>query len=109
MLKTIYILSLIICLLTLITTSICIVNLMDGVDDSSGNAGAFAGFVSFYIVIAGIIIMSVSGTIGVSVSYIYQDALPDQLLYKMWWPLLFVLPVILILLGMLWSVAMQYF
>ena len=105
--KNIYLFSLAVGLVTLIASVVGVINIMSAVDENSGNAGAFGFFISFGLGITSITIMFVSGVIGVSVKYIYQDIMPNKILYKIWWPLLFISPTIIILLGVLWSLVTQ--
>ena len=94
MLKTIYLSSLVLGTITLISTSIIVFNILGKVDEDSGNAGAFAGFISLGIISISIILMGAFGVVGAATSYIYKDKLPNTLLYKTYWSLALTFPAI---------------
>jgi len=69
-----------------------VAGLMGPVDENSGNAGAFAAFLSLGVGFVGVGVITVLGLIGASLSYVYEDKLPSGLLYKYWWPGLMAAP-----------------
>lgn len=92
MLRTIYLLCLILALVVLMGTVVGITVVLDPVDENSGNGGKFAFFLSGILGMFCIVLLTVLGLIGASVAYVYKDKLPPGRLYKYWWPTLLAAP-----------------
>ena len=105
--KIIYLSSLILGTITLITTSVIVFSIIGKVDENSGNAGAFAGFISLGIISISIILVGACGVVGSATSYIYKDKLPNTLRYKIYWPLALTIPAIVLLLYFAWSLTLN--
>jgi hypothetical protein len=81
--------------LALIASAGLITYLITGIDENSGNAGAFEAGLSFGIGIFGVVITMVLGFISGSIAYVYSDKLPSRSIYKIRWSFMLCIPFLL--------------
>jgi len=81
--------------LALIASAGLITYLITGIDENSGNAGAFGAGLSFGIGIFGVVITMILGFISGSIAYVYSDKLPSKPIYKIRWSFMLCIPFLL--------------